>query len=60
MIDIKEVESAYHSATVDWKNSRFTALSTETVLSDYKRAAAFIPELIEEIASLRAELKEKS
>lgn len=60
MYDIRDAQAAYQQATVDWKNSRFTALSTETVLSDYKRAAAFIPELIEEIASLRAELKEKS
>lgn len=59
MYDIRDAQAAYSQATVDWRNSRFSAMSTESTLHEYKRAAAFIPELIEEIQRLQKELKSK-
>lgn len=59
MYDIRDAQAAYQQATVEWRNSRFSAMSTESTLHEYKRAAAFIPELIDEINRLRAELKQK-
>lgn len=57
MYDIRDAQAAHQQATADWRNSRFAAVSTESVLHEYKRAAEFIPELIEEINRLRKELK---
>lgn len=59
MYDIRDAQAVYKNATVEWRNSRFAEVSTESTLHEYKRAVAFIPELIEEVQRLQKELKDR-
>lgn len=58
MVDLKTVQSYYNQATADWANSRWSPNYPLVTLGNYKRVAKYIPDLIEEVESLRARVKE--
>lgn len=58
--DVRDAQAVYKNATVEWRNSPHADVSIKATLHEYKRAAAFIPELIEEIQRLQTELKGKN
>lgn len=57
MYDIRNAEAAYQQATEPWRNSIHSPLYPHNTLREHQRAVAFIPELIEEIKRLQAEVK---
>ena len=58
MIDLRDVDALYSQATADWVNSRWSKCYPLVTLANYKRLAAMVPDMVDEIKSLRERVKE--